>query len=258
MSDLVIGLTVLAVGTSLPELASCVAAARKGEHDIALGNVLGSNLFNTLAVVGIAGAISPMQLAPEVITRDWPVMAGLTVLAVRFRLGISRPPGPRQPGGSQHSADASTWPTRLGCWCPRPKPSDAFAGSLQTLAHGGVPQHQPQLGLHAVVAQPPRLVHEAQQHGRQLGLRLGARDAGRAGQAVQIGREIDIVAHLQLGVVAHVQATLRPAAPQGQHAGPGQIVRMDVVGEHVVLLAQHRCAALQARPRGVPPSRSGA
>jgi cation:H+ antiporter len=80
ISDLVIGLTVLAVGTSLPELAACVAAARKGEHDIALGNVLGSNLFNTLAVVGIAGAISPMQLAPEVITRDWPVMAGLTVM----------------------------------------------------------------------------------------------------------------------------------------------------------------------------------
>ena len=80
VSDLVIGLTVLAVGTSLPELASCVAAARKGEHDIVLGNVLGSNLFNTLAVVGIAGAISPMRLAPEVLTRDWPVMAGLTVL----------------------------------------------------------------------------------------------------------------------------------------------------------------------------------
>jgi cation:H+ antiporter len=88
VSDLVIGLTVLAVGTSLPELASCVAAARKGEHDIALGNVLGSNLFNTLAVVGLAGAISPMTLAPEVITRDWPVMAGLTVLLFVFGWGF--------------------------------------------------------------------------------------------------------------------------------------------------------------------------
>ena len=88
VSDLVIGLTVLAVGTSLPELASCVAAARKGEHDIALGNVLGSNLFNTLAVVGIAGAISPMVLEPEVITRDWPVMAGLTVLLFVFGWGF--------------------------------------------------------------------------------------------------------------------------------------------------------------------------
>jgi cation:H+ antiporter len=88
VSDLVIGLTVLAVGTSLPELASCVAAARKGEHDIALGNVLGSNLFNTLAVVGIAGTIAPMHLAPEVMTRHWPVMAGLTVLVFFFGWGF--------------------------------------------------------------------------------------------------------------------------------------------------------------------------
>ncbi|MEX1166537.1 MAG: calcium/sodium antiporter [Hydrogenophaga sp.] len=88
VSDLVIGLTVVAIGTSLPELASCVAAARKGEHDIALGNVLGSNLFNTLAVVGIAGAIAPMQVDPLVVTRDWPVMAGLTVLLFLFGWGF--------------------------------------------------------------------------------------------------------------------------------------------------------------------------
>ncbi|MDP3250497.1 MAG: calcium/sodium antiporter [Hydrogenophaga sp.] len=85
VSDLVIGLTVVAIGTSLPELASCVAAARKGEHDIALGNVLGSNLFNSLAVVGIAGAIAPMQVDSAVLTRDWPVMLGLTV--VLFAMG---------------------------------------------------------------------------------------------------------------------------------------------------------------------------
>jgi cation:H+ antiporter len=85
VSDLVIGLTVVAVGTSLPELASCVAAARKGEHDIALGNVLGSNLFNSLAVVGIAGAIAPMSIEPDVLTRDFPVMLGLTV--VLFAMG---------------------------------------------------------------------------------------------------------------------------------------------------------------------------
>ncbi|MEZ5706041.1 MAG: calcium/sodium antiporter [Burkholderiaceae bacterium] len=88
VSDLVIGLTVVAVGTSLPELASCIAAARKGEHDIALGNVLGSNLFNTLAVVGIAGAISPIVLEPDVVTRDWPVMAGLTALLFIFGWGF--------------------------------------------------------------------------------------------------------------------------------------------------------------------------
>lgn len=80
VSDLVIGLTVLAIGTSLPELASCVAAARKGEHDIALGNVLGSNLFNSLAVVGIAGAIAPMSIDGEVLSRDFPVMLALTLV----------------------------------------------------------------------------------------------------------------------------------------------------------------------------------
>lgn len=79
VSDLIIGLTVVAVGTSLPELASSIIATRKGEHDIALGNVLGSNLFNTLAVVGIAGAIQPMATAPEVLSRDVLTMALLTV-----------------------------------------------------------------------------------------------------------------------------------------------------------------------------------
>lgn len=80
VSDLVIGLTVIAVGTSLPELAASVAAARKGEHDLAVGNVIGSNLFNTFAVVGLAGVIHPMQVPYEVINRDWVVMMLLTVL----------------------------------------------------------------------------------------------------------------------------------------------------------------------------------
>lgn len=89
MSDLVIGLTIVAIGTSLPELASSIIAARKGEHDLALGNILGSNLFNTLAVVGIAGTISPMAVAGDVLTRDLPVMVlltiGLFVLGYGFR-----------------------------------------------------------------------------------------------------------------------------------------------------------------------------
>ena len=79
VSDLIIGLTIVAVGTSLPELASSIAAARKGRHEIALGNVLGSNLFNTLAVVGIAGGIHPMSVGPEVLSRDVAVMASLTL-----------------------------------------------------------------------------------------------------------------------------------------------------------------------------------
>ena len=79
VSDLIIGLTIVAVGTSLPELASSLTAARKGEDDIALGNILGSNLFNTLAVVGIAGVIHPMSVGPEVFSRDILVMTALTV-----------------------------------------------------------------------------------------------------------------------------------------------------------------------------------
>ncbi len=80
VSDLIIGLTIIAIGTSLPELAASIAAARKGEHDLAVGNVVGSNLFNTLAVVGLAGAIQPMDVPSEVLSRDWVVMFGLTTL----------------------------------------------------------------------------------------------------------------------------------------------------------------------------------
>ena len=78
VSDLIIGLTIVAVGTSLPELASSLAAARRGEHDLALGNILGSNLFNTLAVVGLAGSLSPMALEQGVLGRDILSMATLT------------------------------------------------------------------------------------------------------------------------------------------------------------------------------------
>ena len=87
VSDLVVGLTIVAVGTSLPELASSIAAARKNEVDLAVGNIIGSNLFNTLAVVGLAGAISPMYVGQEVFTRDMPVMSTLTVLLLVFGFG---------------------------------------------------------------------------------------------------------------------------------------------------------------------------
>jgi cation:H+ antiporter len=91
ISDLIIGLTIVAVGTSLPELASSVIAARKGEHDIALGNVLGSNLFNTLAVVGIAAAIHPLAVGPELFNRDIPVMAALTLSLFVIGYGFRGP-----------------------------------------------------------------------------------------------------------------------------------------------------------------------
>lgn len=87
VSDLVVGLTIVAVGTSLPELASSIAAARKNEVDLAVGNIIGSNLFNTLAVVGIAGAISPMHVGQEVFTRDMLVMSVLTLLLLIFGFG---------------------------------------------------------------------------------------------------------------------------------------------------------------------------
>jgi cation:H+ antiporter len=78
VSDLIIGLTIVAIGTSLPELAASIAAVRKNEHDLALGNVIGSNMFNTTIVVGITGLIAPTALEPGVLSRDIPVMVILT------------------------------------------------------------------------------------------------------------------------------------------------------------------------------------
>jgi cation:H+ antiporter len=91
VSDLVIGLTVVAIGTSLPELASSIAAVRKNEHDLAVGNVIGSNMFNTLAVVGIAGVIHPIDLDPLVLSRDWLTMTVLTFLLAVFSFRLNRP-----------------------------------------------------------------------------------------------------------------------------------------------------------------------
>jgi cation:H+ antiporter len=88
ISDLVVGLTIVAVGTSLPELAATIAAARKGEHDIAIGTVVGSNMFNILAVFGIAGAISPGEFDAVVLTRDFPLMIGLTIALYLMARGM--------------------------------------------------------------------------------------------------------------------------------------------------------------------------
>ena len=89
VSDLLIGLTIVAIGTSLPELASSIAAARKGENDLALGNIIGSNLFNTLAVVGLAAIVSPMDAIEKAVAyRDMPLMIALTVALIV--LGIRR------------------------------------------------------------------------------------------------------------------------------------------------------------------------
>lgn len=82
VSELIIGLTIVAVGTSLPELAASVASALKGHHDIAIGNVLGSNLLNILAVMAAPALITPAVLDPEVLTRDYAVMTAITALLI--------------------------------------------------------------------------------------------------------------------------------------------------------------------------------
>ena len=91
ISDLVIGLTIVAIGTSLPELAASVMSALKNEPDIALGNVIGSNMFNLLGVLGIPGVISPINIAPEVLTRDYSFMIGLTIAMFFFAYGFKKP-----------------------------------------------------------------------------------------------------------------------------------------------------------------------
>ncbi len=80
LSELIIGLTIVAVGTSLPELVASLSAARKGEHDMALGNIIGSNTFNTLGVVGIAALIAPINANPIILSRDIVAMSLLTLL----------------------------------------------------------------------------------------------------------------------------------------------------------------------------------
>jgi cation:H+ antiporter len=91
VSDMIIGLTIVAVGTSLPELAVSVVAAMKGEHDLAFGNIIGSNMFNLLAVIGVAATISPSRITTEskVLTLHLPVMVGLTlvIFAIAYNFG---------------------------------------------------------------------------------------------------------------------------------------------------------------------------
>ncbi|SFM62755.1 calcium/sodium antiporter [Marinobacter zhejiangensis] len=88
VSDLIIGLTIVAIGTSLPELASSIAAVRKNEHDLILGNILGSGIFNTLAVVGLAATIHPLSVQAEVLYRDWTVMTVLTAALLLMGMKI--------------------------------------------------------------------------------------------------------------------------------------------------------------------------
>lgn len=90
VSDAVIGLTIVAIGTSLPELAASIAGALKGEPDMAIGNVIGSNIFNLLGVIGIAGVLTPMKIDPEIMLRDYPIMLLITGLLLAFCLWQGR------------------------------------------------------------------------------------------------------------------------------------------------------------------------
>jgi cation:H+ antiporter len=82
VSDLVIGLTLVAIGTSLPELFASISAAKQGEGDISIGNVIGSNIFNMLAIVGVVGIISPISLDSGVLYLSFPVLLLYTILLV--------------------------------------------------------------------------------------------------------------------------------------------------------------------------------
>ena len=90
ISETIIGLTVVAIGTSLPELAAAIAATRKKEHSLVIGNILGSNLFNSLAVIGIAGVIHPLALEQAVIFRDIGLVLLLTVLLFVFSIKVGK------------------------------------------------------------------------------------------------------------------------------------------------------------------------
>ena len=99
VSDTVVGLTIVALGTSLPELAAGIASVLKREHELALGNIIGSNMFNLLGVLGIAGAISASEVPRLLLMRDYNIMVGLTVVLFLIGYGfrgpgrISRPEG---------------------------------------------------------------------------------------------------------------------------------------------------------------------
>lgn len=92
VSEMIIGLTIVAVGTSLPELAATVGSALKGHTDIAIGNVVGSNILNILAVMALPGMIHPVDMGAAVLWRDFGMMLVLTLLLMLFAYGISARP----------------------------------------------------------------------------------------------------------------------------------------------------------------------
>jgi len=93
VSDLVIGLTIVAIGTSLPELVASLVSALKGEADMAIGNVIGSNMFNLLAVLAMPALIHPGAFASDALMRDFPIMIGFTVAVFAVSFGLKKQGG---------------------------------------------------------------------------------------------------------------------------------------------------------------------
>ena len=105
ISELMVGLTIVAAGTSLPELASAIASARKGQNEFIMGNIVGSNFFNTLAVVGVSGLVSPFSCnGGHVLSRDLWVMVILSAMIAIFGCSFSR-----QKGGVIGRAKGMVW-----------------------------------------------------------------------------------------------------------------------------------------------------
>jgi cation:H+ antiporter len=104
VSDLMIGLTVVGIGTSLPELAAAIASAKRGQSEMIIGNIVGSNFFNTLAVVGIAGSITPFVGAGEwVFKRDLPFVILSTLMLICFSVNFKK----RSEGGCINRFEAA-------------------------------------------------------------------------------------------------------------------------------------------------------
>ena len=95
VSDWVIAVTIVAAGTSAPEFATSVAAAIKGRHGIAIGNLIGSDLFNLLGVLGLAGIINPTMISEDIFSSVFllVIMVGLTLLMIRTNWRLSRAEG---------------------------------------------------------------------------------------------------------------------------------------------------------------------
>jgi cation:H+ antiporter len=100
VSEAVIGLTIVALGTSLPELAASVTSALRREDDLAIGNIIGSNMFNILGVLGVAAAIRPVAIDPIMLRQDFPVMFVFTVLLFFMAYGFRGPGRIRRRSGA--------------------------------------------------------------------------------------------------------------------------------------------------------------